>query len=85
MGNMVYNPIVVTPDVEQQPNRDFGTEGRAEPYRSHELVMGESGFPDCPTPTSQPRVPYMPKDFAEEAVGVRENAMQHFFQFVIPT
>ena len=22
-------------------NRDFGTEGRAEPYHSHELVMGK--------------------------------------------
>ena len=33
------NRVVVTSDVDvgERPNRDFGTEGRAEPYRSYEL------------------------------------------------
>ena len=26
-------------DVGERPNRDFGTEGRAEPYRSYELFL----------------------------------------------
>ena len=32
------NRIVVTSDVDvgERPNRDFGTEGRAEPYRSYD-------------------------------------------------
>ena len=35
------NRIVVTSDVDvgERPNRDFGTEGRAEPNRSHELAL----------------------------------------------
>ena len=35
------NRIVVTSDVDvgEPPNRDFGTEGRAEPHRSHELAL----------------------------------------------
>ena len=35
------NRIVVTSDVDvgERPNRDFGTEGRAEPHRSHELAL----------------------------------------------